>query len=103
MTTRTGYPTQAFALRAVAVSTAVALYLKFLLPATAGLFYELYHLLSIDALYSVYIGFKVSAVYFAQWSGQNLALAVLWILVSLLVYWKNHRRSRLSSQLERKS
>ena len=96
MTTRTGYPTQAFALRAVAVSTAVALYLKFLLPATAGLFYELYHLLSINALYSVYIGFKVAAVYFAQWPGQNLAIALLWILLSLFIYWKNSRRERKS-------
>ena len=96
MTTRTGYPTQAFALRAVAVSTAVALYLKFLLPATAGLFYELYHLLSIDALYSVYIGFKVAAVYFAQWPGQNLAIALLWILLSLFIYWKNSRQERKS-------
>ena len=96
MTTRTGYPTQAFALRAVAVSTAVALYLKFLLPATAGLFYELYHLLSINALYSVYIGFKVAAVYFAQWPGQNLAIALLWILLSLFIYWKNSRQERRS-------
>ena len=96
MTTRTGYPTQAFVLRAVAVSTAVALYLKFLLPTTAGLFYELYHLLSIDALYSVYIGFKVAAVYFAQWPGQNLAIALLWILLSLFIYWKNSRRERKS-------
>ena len=96
MTTRTGYPTQAFALRAVAVSTAVALYLKFLLPATAGLFYELYHLLSIDVLYSVYIGFKVAAVYFAQWPGQNLAIALLWILLSLFIYWKNSRQERRS-------
>lgn len=96
MTIQANHLTKALLLRAVAVSTAVALYLKFLLPTTAGLFYELYHLLSIDVLYSVYIGFKVAAVYFAQWSGQNLAIALLWILLSLFIYWKNSRQERKS-------
>ena len=78
--------------RAMAISTVVVLYLKFLLPETAGLFYELYHLLHIDALYWVYSVFKVVAVYFDQWPAQNLAIGLLWLLLSLFSYWKHKRR-----------
>ncbi len=76
----------------MAISTVFVLYLKFLLPATAGLFYELYHLLHIDLLYWIYSGFKVAAVYFGQWPGQDLALGALWLLLSLFSYWKHKRR-----------
>ena len=76
----------------MAISTVFVLYLKFLLPETAWLFYELYHLLQIDALYWVYSGFKVVAVYSDQWPAQNLALGLLWLLLSLFSYWKHKRR-----------
>jgi hypothetical protein len=78
--------------RAMAISTVFVLYLKFLLPETATLFYELYHLLHIDALYWIYSGFKVVAIYFNQWPAQNLALGLLWLLLSLFSYWKHERR-----------
>ena len=76
----------------MAISTVFVLYLKFLLPATAELFYELYHLLHIDFIYWVYSAFKVVAVYFGQWPLQNLALFLLWLLLSLFSYWKHKRR-----------
>ena len=84
--------------RAMAISGLFALYLKFLLPATAGLFYELYHLLKIDLLYWIYSGFKVVAVYFNQWPGQNIAIGLLWLLLSLFSYWKHKRRTAAGSQ-----
>lgn len=76
----------------MAISTIFVLYLKFLLPATAGQFYELYHLLHIDLIYWIYSAFKVVAVYFGQWPLQNLALFLLWLLLSLFSYWKHKRR-----------
>ena len=76
----------------MAISTVFVLYLKFLLPETAGLFYELYHLLHIDALYWIYSGFKVVAVYSDQWPAQDLAIGLLWLLLSLFSYWKHKRR-----------
>jgi hypothetical protein len=42
---------------------AVALYLYFLLPATALMFYELHHLTKIDAIYWGYSGFKAAGYY----------------------------------------
>ena len=82
----------------MAISTVIVLYLKFLLLATAGLFYELYHLLNIDVLYWIYSALKVVAVLFDQWPGQNLALFLLWLLLSLFSYWKHRRRMAVDDQ-----
>lgn len=46
------------------IAVTVALYLYFLLPATAGMFYELYHLTHIDPMYWGYSGFKAAGYYF---------------------------------------
>ena len=45
------------------VAVAAALYLYFLLPATAELFYELYHLTTIDPIYWGYSAFKAAGYY----------------------------------------
>ncbi len=66
----------------------VGLYLYFLLPATAVLFYELYHLTKIDAIYWGYAAFKAAGYYFGIWKyqlvtcvGVALAIAVLPALI----------------------
>ena len=46
------------------IAISVALYLYFLLPATAAMFYELYHLTHIGPLYWGYGGFKAAGYYF---------------------------------------
>ena len=53
----------AISLRGIIIAVAVALYLYFLLPATAVLFYELYHLTHIGAVYWGYSGFKAAGYY----------------------------------------
>ncbi len=45
------------------IALAAALYLYFLLPATAVIFYELYHLTHIGAIYWGYSGFKAAGYY----------------------------------------
>jgi hypothetical protein len=79
---------------ALAVSSSVALYLKFLLLTTAGLFYELHHLTAVEFIYWFYSAFKVAAVYFAQWPAQNLFLALLWLVLTGLLYWRRRRKIR---------
>ena len=59
------------------IAIAVALYLYFLLPATATLFYELYHLTGIGAVYWGYSGFKAAGYYFGAWEYQLLACVVV--------------------------
>ena len=49
------------------VAICSALYLYLLLPATAVLFYELYHLIEFDIFYWAYSGFKFAGYYFGQW------------------------------------
>lgn len=64
------------------------LYLYFLLPATATLFYELYHLTGVDAVYWGYSGFKIAGYYFGTWQHQLwacLLVAAIIVLVPTLV------------------
>ena len=63
---------------------AVALYLYLLLPATAVMFYELYHLTGIETVYWGYSAFKFAGYYFGTWPHQLLA-CVLVALVIVLV------------------
>ena len=55
------------------IALAVALYLYFLLPATATMFYELYHLTHIGPIYWGYSGFKAAGYYFGIYEYRLLA------------------------------
>ena len=63
------------------VAFLLGLYLYFLLPATAVLFFELYHLTGISAVYWGYSAFKAGGYYFGIWEYQ----LVTCVLVTLLV------------------
>ena len=67
-----------------AVAIGLAIYLYFLLPLTAAVFYELYHLIEIDAIYWGYSGFKFAGYYFDQWPHQELACVGVALLVLLV-------------------
>ena len=76
------------------VALVVGLYLYFLLPATATLFYELYHLTGIDAVYWGYSGFKIAGYYFGTWQYQLLAcllVAATIIVIPALVERVRHK------------
>ena len=68
--------------KATLLAVILAMYLRFLLPATATAFYELYHLTGIDALYHGYSLFKGAGYYFGVWTYRDAtcmgaALAIL--------------------------
>ncbi len=63
------------------IGIAVGLYLYFLLPATAFLFYELYHLTHIDVVYWGYSGLRLGDYYFGL-SGYK---AISCVLVALAI------------------
>jgi hypothetical protein len=54
-----------------------ALYLYFLLPATATLFYELYHLTHIGPVYWGYSGFKAAGYFLGIYEYRLLACLLL--------------------------
>lgn len=81
------------------IAVAVALYLRFLLPATAWLFYELYHLSGIGPVYWGYSLFKAAGYYFGQWPGQSAACIAVALLIA--TPWRAlFRRTRKSSNPE---
>jgi hypothetical protein len=59
------------------IAFAVALYLYLLLPATADLFYELYHLTHIGPVYWLYSGFKAAGYYLGVYEYRVLACLLL--------------------------
>jgi glycerol-3-phosphate acyltransferase PlsY len=59
------------------IALAAALYLYFLLPATADMFFALYHLTHIGPLYWGYSGFKAAAYYFGIYEYRLLACLLL--------------------------
>ncbi len=76
------------------IAIAVVLYLYFLLPTTAVLFYELYHLTEIRHIYWGYSVFKAAGYYFGVWPYQWLACLLVAAVISLLPpIWRALRES----------
>lgn len=74
--------------RRYCIAFASALYLYFLLPATATFFYELYHLTQVDFVYWGYSAFKAAGYYFSQWQYRlptSILLAVLIIVIPSII------------------
>ena len=65
------------------IAISVALYLYFLLPATAVLFYELYHLTKIDLVYWGYSGFKAAGYYLGVY--EHRVLVCLSVAAAILL------------------
>lgn len=59
------------------IAIAAALYLYFLLPATADMFYELYHLTHFGPIYWGYSGFKAAGYYFGVYEYRILVCALV--------------------------
>lgn len=66
------------------IALAVAVYLYFLLPATAVMFYELYHLTGFDPIYWGYGGFKAAGYYLGVYK-YRLMVCVLAGLAFLVI------------------
>ena len=77
-----------FTVKRSVIAVAVALYLYFGLPATAVGFYELYHLVGIDAVYWGYSAFKAAGYYLGAWGYKlyvSLAAALLILFLPPLI------------------
>jgi hypothetical protein len=66
------------------IALIVALYLYFGLPATADIFYELYHLTHIDPIYWGYGGFKAAGYYFGIYEHRLLVCLLVAAAIILL-------------------
>ena len=65
-------------------AAAIVLYLYFMLPATATLFFELYHLTGIGPIYWGYSGFKAAGYYFGVWDYQLLTCVLVALVILFL-------------------
>ena len=74
------------------IAIMVGLYLYFLLPSTALVFYELYHLTGIGPIYWGYSAFKAGGYYFGVWEYQALACVLVSALIVLIPALINKKR-----------
>ncbi len=80
------------------IAIAAGLYLYFLLPGTANMFYELYHLTHIDPIYWGYSGFKAAGYYLGVYEHRVLAcLLVAAAIILIPVPVKKLRKAWRSS------
>ena len=76
------------------IAVAVACYLYFLLPATAILFYELYHLTEIGPIYWGYSGFKAAGYYLGVYEYRLLVCVLAGVAVMVIpALWQTLRKS----------
>lgn len=76
---------------ALIVAVAIAAWLRFGLEATGFLFYELYHLTGIDAVYWGYTVFRGAGYYFGIWPYQDIACAGVAALIIGIALWRGQR------------
>jgi hypothetical protein len=70
------------------IAIALGFYLYFLLPATAKMFYELYHLTHFEPVYWGYSVFKAAGYFFGVWEYQLLScvlIAALFVAIPAFV------------------
>ena len=81
-----------FSTKRITLALAIAAYLYFLLPATATVFYELYHLVNFEPIYWGYGAFKAAGYYFGVWPYQvHACIAVALAIILLPVAWRRLR------------
>jgi glycerol-3-phosphate acyltransferase PlsY len=66
------------------IALAIALYLYFLLPATADMFFELYHMTHIDPIYWGYAGFKAAGYYLGVYEHRLLVCVLVAAAIILI-------------------
>jgi len=76
------------------IAIVIALYLYFLLPATATMFYELYHLTGVGPIYWGYSAFKAAGYYFGIYEYKLLVcLAVAAVIIFIPPLIRSLRRA----------
>ena len=74
------------------VALTVAIWLRFLLTATAMMFYELHHLTGVDWIYWGYSIFKAGGYYFGIYPHQTLVSVAVGVVIFLLLSRVKYRR-----------
>ena len=83
----------AYAIKPMLIAIAVTVWLKFLLPATGWLFYELHHATGFDWVYRGYTVFRGGGYWFGNWPHQTLTCVTLGLFLFMLLARRGKRRS----------
>ena len=65
----------------------------FLTPPLAMSFYELYHLVKIELIYTIYTALKFMSAYFMLWEWRGLTAIAIGIIGGLIMYWRKTKAS----------
>ena len=67
----------------------------FLMPPLAMSFYELYHLLKIEFIYTIYTAIKFISAYFMLWEWRGVTAIAIGISGGLIMYWRKQKASTI--------
>lgn len=81
-----------YAVKPLIIGIAVVIWLKFLLPATGWMFYELHHATGIDWFYWGYSVFRGGGYFFSTWAYQTIVCLIVGLLTFLLLARRGKRR-----------
>jgi hypothetical protein len=63
----------------------------FLTPPLAMSFYELYHLVKIELIYTIYTAIKFISAYFMLWEWRGVTSVAIGIIGGLIMYWRKSK------------
>jgi hypothetical protein len=66
-------------------------FVYFLLPPFAMAFYELYHLIKVEFIYTIYTAIKFISAYFMLWEWRGVTSLVIGIVGGLIMYWRKSK------------
>jgi hypothetical protein len=67
----------------------------FLTPPLAMSFYELYHLVKIEFIYTIYTAIKFISAYFMLWEWRGVTSIAIGIIGGLIMYWRRQKASAI--------
>ena len=65
----------------------------FLTPPLAMSFYELYHLVKIEFIYTIYTAIKFISAYFMLWEWRGVTSIAIGSIGGLIMYWRKAKAS----------
>ena len=86
-----------YTIKAAVIAILVACWLRFLLPATGWLFYELHHLTGMDWVYWGYTVFRGGGYFFGTWPYQTAACVAVGVVIYFILARRGKRRAALEA------
>ena len=84
--------------RSLAIALAFGYILYSATPTIAMACYELYHLVHLEFIYTLYAALKFASAYFMLWPGRLLSAVIFGGLCGMVYFWRKTRQVKLTRE-----